>query len=157
MADPSEIDAAIVAKLGTSVQLATLFPDGIYFDVAPPDARQFVIVSLVIGQDEDIFGEADAGIQTRLYLVKVVDKTQSGTNVRTGAALIHELLQKTTLEIEGYDHMVTHRVEPVRYTEVDEDTDERWQHRGGRYEVMCSAGESAYRQGAFDVGAFSGG
>ena len=139
MADPSEVDEAVVDKLTAASALMAIFTDGVFFDVAPPGKTKFVIVSLIIGQDEDVFDEEDAAIQTRLYLVKAVEKTTSGTNVKTGAALIHAALQKQALAIEGYDHMVTKRVEPVRFTEVDEDTDERWQHRGGRYEVMVSS------------------
>lgn len=139
MADPSEIDEALVAKLSAASALMAIFTDGVFFDVAPPGKTKFVLVSLVFGDDEDVMGETDAGIQTRLYLVKAVEKTTSGTNVKTGARLIHAALQKQSLAITGYSHMVTKRVEPVRYTEVDDDTDERWQHRGGRYEVMASS------------------
>lgn len=157
MANPSAIRDAVVAKLEASAALLAAFPDGVCFGVAPPGATQFVIVSLVIAEDEDVMGEADAGIQTHLYLVKAVDRSTSAVNVAAGAALIHELLQKTTLDIDGYHHMVTKRVEHVEYLEVDEDTDEQWQHCGGRYEVMVSPGESANHQGAFDIGAFSNG
>lgn len=148
MADPSEIDAALIAKLKANAALVSLMaftaPDGsvsdiVYFDVAPPGIDRFVLVSLVIGEDEDVFGEVDAGIQTNLYLVKSVDKATSGSTVKTGAKLIHEALQKQPLSITGYSHMHTLRRERVRYTEVDEDSGVRWQHRGGRYEVMASS------------------
>ena len=140
MADPTEIDDAVVAKLVASGALMAIATDGVFFDVAPPGKKKFVIVSLVIGEDEDVMGEEDAAIQTRLYLVKYVEKATSGaTNAKTAAALIHTALQKQPLTITGYVHMVTKRTEPVRATEVDEDTDERWQHRGGRYEVVSSS------------------
>jgi hypothetical protein len=58
--------------------------------------------------------------------------------VKTAAARIHTLLQLGTLTATGYTLMRLARLERVRYTEVDEDTDARWQHRGGHYEVMVS-------------------
>lgn len=139
MADPSEIDAAVVTKLEASSALMALFTDGVYFDVAPPEATKFVVVSLVISEDTDVMGEADAGIQTNLYLVKAVEKSPDGSDVKTGAQLIHAALQQQALTIAGYSHMSTLRQERVRYQEVDDNTDERWQHRGGRYEVMASS------------------
>lgn len=156
MADPSKVDEAVVAKLETSDDLLAMFTDGVFFDVAPNGATKFVLVSLVIGEDEDVMGEVDAGIQKNLYLVKAVDKSTSDANVKTGARLIHALLQKTSLVIDGYDHMVTKRVERIRATEVDDDSDVRWQHQGGRYEVWVSPGDGASDGGAFDTVGFDG-
>lgn len=156
MADPSKIDEAVVAKLETSDDLREIFTDGVFFDVAPNGATKFVLVSLVIAEDEDVMGEVDAGIQKNLYLVKAVDKSPSDANAKTGARLIHALLQKTSLVIDGYDHMVTKRVERIRASEVDDDSDVRWQHQGGRYEVWASPGTGASDGGAFDTEGFDG-
>lgn len=148
MAEPDEIDEAVIAKLKASSDLMTLFAytdaqgnvsGVVYFDVAPPGIPKFVLVSLVIGQDEDVFGETDAADQDNLYLVKAVAQASDEAVVKEGARLIHSALQKQALTISGYSHMVTKRVERVRYTEVDDDTDIRWQHRGGRYQVMASS------------------
>lgn len=139
MADPLEIDKAVIAKLRAASSLMAIFTDGVHFGIAPPNATKFVLVSLVIGEDEDVMGETDAGIQTNLYLVKAVELSTDETNVMAGAVLIHAALQKQPLTITGYSHMATKRVERVRYPEVDEDTDVRWQHAGGRYEVMASS------------------
>ena len=139
MADPSKVDEAVVAKLEAASALMAIFTDGVFFDLAPAAATKFVIVSLVIAGDEDVFGETDAGMQTPLYLVKAVEKSTDDSNVKSGAALIHTALQKQALTITGYSHMATRRVERVRYTEVDDDSDIRWQHQGGRYEVMVSS------------------
>lgn len=139
MANPSAIRDAVVAKLEASAALMAAFPDGVWFGVAPPGLTKFVIVSLVIAEDDDVMGEADAGMQTQLFLVKAVERSTSAVNVAAGAVLIHTALQKQALTITGYSHMATRRVEHVEYPEVDEDTDERWQHCGGRYEVMASS------------------
>lgn len=141
MADPSEIDAAVLAKLKANSDLLAWARDGVFFDFAKAGATKFVIVTQIIGEDEYAFGENDAAIQTNLYLVKAVEKVTTGkdTGVKLGAALIHAALQKQALTIDGYSHMATRRTERVRYAELDDDTDERWQHRGGRYEVMASS------------------
>jgi hypothetical protein len=157
VADPAAIDDALTAKLESSNDLTTLMPDGVFFDVAPSGAKKFVLVSLVMAEDHDVFGEVAPGIQVNLYLVKAVHKSTDDTDVKAAALLIDALLQKTALAIEGYDHMVTKRVERIRATEVDDDSDVRWQHRGGRYEVWCSPGEGDLSVGTFDTGAFAGG
>ena len=117
--------------------LMTLMTDGVYIDVAPSGKTKFVIVSLVIAQDDYVF-EGQAW-ERSLYLVKAVELNPSGTTVKTAAARIHELLQDIPLTITGFTHMLTRRAERVRYTEVDpDDQDIRWQHRGGRYNIFVS-------------------
>lgn len=115
----------------------TLMTDGVYIDVAPSGKRKFVIVSLAIAQDEYVF--EGAAFERAQYLVKAVELHVSGAGVKAAAARIHELLQDVPLTITGFTHMLTRRVERVRYTEVDpDDQDIRWQHRGGRYDVHAS-------------------
>lgn len=138
MADASEIDAAIVAALSGDSTLDALMPDGVFVDVAPNGATAFVIVSLTYHEDVYQFGEGRA-FERATYLVKAVEQTVNGANVKSAAARIDALLQDVALTITGYTHLVTRRVERVRYTEIDEvDNNIRWQHRGGRYEVVVS-------------------
>lgn len=141
--DSSDVDAAIIAALRADYgspsagTLGELCPDGVFVDVAPESATKFVIVSLVIGEDEPEFG-GDA-YERMLYLVKAVVKGSDGTTVKAAAQRIQTLLQFVDLWISGYDHMLTRRIERVRFTEVDDqDAAIRWQHRGGRYEVYVS-------------------
>lgn len=137
MADSSEIDAAVVAKLSGDATLMALMTDGVYVDVAPTGKSKFVIVSLVIAQDEPQLGET--AYEQAVYLVKAVERHASGATVKTAAARIHALLNYGSLTVTGYSHMLTRRVERIRYTEVDQvDQDIRWQHRGGRYEIFVS-------------------
>lgn len=113
----------------------TAMPDGAFFDIAPAGSQRFVIVSLAVETDEPMFG--GSAFEEAIYLVKAVGLSTSGADVKTAAARIHALLERGTLEIVGYGLMSMRRVERVRYTEVDEvDRSIRWQHRGGRYEVV---------------------
>lgn len=139
-ADPSDVDAAIVAALKTDTSsggLMTLMTDGVWIDMAPKDSTKFVIVSLSTHEDQYEF--AGAAYEKSVYLVKAVDLNISGTRAKAAAARIHALLQDVPLSISGYVHMLTQREERIRYTEVDEENaDIRWQHRGGRYQVFVS-------------------
>ncbi len=139
MADSSDMDAAVLAVLTGDATLAGLMPDGVYMDVAPKGRTRFVIVSVVIHEDEYRFeGRA---YERCLYLVKAVDQSTSGTTIKQAAARIDALLQDMPLTITGYTHMLTRREERIRATEVDEtNPDLHWQHRGGRYAVLASGG-----------------
>jgi len=135
--DSSDVDAALVAKLGADSALLALMPNGVYVDEAPPGMTRFVIVSLVDEHDEAEFGRR--AIEDALYLVKAVALSTAGANIRAAAARIDALLEDGALTVAGYTHMTMHRVERVRVTEVDDlDATLRWQHRGGRYRVMVA-------------------
>lgn len=138
MADSSDVDAAIVAKLVSDTSaggLMTLMTDGVWMDMAPKDSTKFVIVSLATHEDRYEF--AGPAYEQSVYLIKAVDLNVSGTRAKAAAARIHALLQDVQLSISGYDHMLMQREERIRYTEVDEvNPDIRWQHRGGRYQVF---------------------
>jgi hypothetical protein len=139
MPDSSDVDAALVSKLGSDTALLGLMPNGVYFeDQAPPDMTQFVVVSLVLAQDTGIFG--GRGYEDILYLVKAVERsTVDAHNIRAAAARIDALLERGTLTIPGYGLMVMRRSERVRYVETDpRDAKLRWSHRGGRYQVMVA-------------------
>lgn len=138
MPDSSEIDAAISAKLLADATLMALVPDGVYFDVAKKSANRFVIISLLSGLDEPMLG--GRAYEAPLYLVKAVDHSTSGLNVKAAAARIDVLLDHQPLTITGYGLMMMRREERIRITEGDpNDEDNRWQHRGGHYAVTASA------------------
>jgi hypothetical protein len=140
VADPSDVDAAIVAALKADTGtggLMTLMVDGVFVDVAPSGSTKFVIVSLATHRDEYVF-EGPA-FEESTYLVKAVDLNVSGIRAKSAAARIDAVLQDAALSISGYALMLLQRQERVRYTEVDDDNkDIRWQHRGGRYSVFVS-------------------
>lgn len=137
MADSSAVDAALVALLSGDATLAALMTDGVFFDIAQSGATKFVVISQVIHEDDYTF--SGSFVERFTFLVKAVERSTSGTTVKTAAARIHTLLQDATLTVTGYGSMLCRRQERVRYTEVDEiDRDIRWQHRGGRYEVWVN-------------------
>lgn len=135
MPDSSAVDAAVISRLLNDATLAALMPDGVYWDVAASGKTRFVIVSLVLHQDEDVM--TATAFERFTYLVKAVELATSGANIQAAAARIQVLLHDASFSVTGYGLMTSHRVERVRFTEVsDDDRDQRWQHRGGRYEVM---------------------
>jgi hypothetical protein len=138
MPDSSDVDAALVAKLGTDAALLALCPDGVFVDEAPSGSTRFVIVSLIDAHDEPMLG--GRAFEDALYLVEArMLSTVAGANIKGAAARIDALLEMGTLTITGYTLMVMRRVERVRLTEVDEhDSSIRWYRRGGRYQVMVS-------------------
>lgn len=141
MPDSSEVDAALSAKLLSDAALTALMPDGVYFDVAAHGKTKFVIISLLSGLDGRMF--SGRAMETLVYLVKAVALETTGANVKAAAARIDVLLSGTnteggTLTVTGYGLMDMRRIERVRYTEVDESNDARWQHRGGHYELWVS-------------------
>lgn len=135
--DSNEIDAALLLKLSGDGPLLALMTDGVWWDEAPPDKTKFVIVSLSHSADEQMMPGVRA-IEEMTYLVKAVARTTGGTEVKAASARIDALLEGGTIAPTGYGLMSMHRVERIRFTEVDENTDLRWQHRGGLYEVTVS-------------------
>ena len=138
MADSAAVDAALVAKLSGDATLAGYMTGGVYMDIAPSGSTKFVIVSLIIEQDEPMF--AGRAFEDAVYLIKAVELSTTGTTVNAAAARIDTLLDQQSLTVTGYSHMVTRRQERVRYTDVDDaNPDTRWQHRGGQYQVVVSS------------------
>lgn len=144
--DSSAIDNALLAKLGADTTLLGYMPNGVYWeDEAPPLATRLVEVSLVSGHDEP--GFRGRKWEDNSYRVKAVEQLRQGSgvgNTRAAAARIDELLEGGTLTIPGYGLMVMQRIERIRETEVDDDnTDIRWRHRGGIYQVMAARAAAA--------------
>ena len=137
MADTSEIDAAVMALLQNDATLKSLMPDGVFWDLANTGAQKFVIVSYA-ADPEVGYTMPHPVWESLIYLVKATVPGTSGTEVKSAAKRIRELLHDATITPTGYyPSMLVRYVQPVRYVEVDEQTDQRWQHRGGHYHVMA--------------------
>jgi len=142
--DSSDVDNALVAKLAADATLAALMPGGVWIDEGPAGLTQLVIVSLVDEADAPIF--EGRGAEDALYLVVARElSTVAVKNSKAAAARIDALLDpqppaaRATLAVAGYGLLVMRRQSRVRMTEVDEiDSSIRWQHRGGRYQVMVA-------------------
>jgi hypothetical protein len=136
--DSSEVDAALAAKLLADGALMAIATDGVFFDEASQGKTKFVIISLVTENDEPMFNAR--AYEDATYLVKYVEQGTSGLNAKAAAARIDAVLDNQPLTVTGYKLMMMQRVERVRITEVDEiDNSIRWQHRGGRYQVVVSS------------------
>jgi len=138
MADTSDIAGALIAKLGSDLELLALCPNGVYRDQAPPGATRFVIVSLLAGEDTGVFGKR--AIEAGVYLVEArMLSTVAGANVKAAAARIDVLLEGQPLTVAGFSWMTLHREEPIGLTEIDAaDPSIRWFRRGGRYRLEMS-------------------
>jgi hypothetical protein len=138
MADSSDIDNALVARLGADATLLALVPNGVYVDEAPAGSTRFVIVSLV--DENDIPTFEGRAIEDALYLVEArMLSTVAGANIKAAAARIDALLEDLPLTVTGYTGMTVHRESRVRGTEVDAiDSSIRWYRRGGNYRVQMS-------------------
>jgi hypothetical protein len=137
MADSSDLDAALVAKLLTDPTLMAIATDGVFFDVARPGAKQFVIVSLLDEADTAVFDAR--GFEVTTYLVKFVALSTTGANVKSAAARIDALLEGGTMTVSGYTVANIERTARIRLREPNEsDASLYWDHRGGHYEVMAS-------------------
>lgn len=138
MADSSDIDAALVQKLGSDPQLLALCPNGVYFDEAPPGSTRFVIVSIIESLDVATFG--GRAFEDVLYMVEArMLSSIPGANVKAAAKRIDDLLDDQPLAATGYTWMTMHREQRLRITEVDDaDTSIRWLRRGGRYRVQMA-------------------
>ena len=137
MPDSSAVDAAVINRLLGDVTLQGLMPDGVFWDVSAQGKTRFVIVSQVIEEDTPSFSAT--AFEGFTYLIKAVELTTSGANITAAAARIHTLMQDAVFSVTGYGLMKSHRIERIRFTEVDDvDKGVRWQHRGGHYTVWVS-------------------
>lgn len=142
--DSSDIDNALIAKLGSDVTLLALCPNGIHKDEAPAGMTRFVIVSLVDEVDVATYDKGRA-YEDALYLVEARMRSDVGANIKAAAARIDVLLEDQPLSgsptlIPGYTWMTTFRESRLTpQIEVDDvDPSIRWYRRGGNYRVQCS-------------------
>jgi hypothetical protein len=142
--DTSDIDAAIMTRLSSDAALMGITSDGVWWDISPQGKRRFVIVSRA--SHEDVYAMTGAEDpapplwERPTYLVKAVIVDTSALDAIAAAKRIHQLLQtEGGLVITGYALMLCHRVERVRYAEIDEQSNQRWNHHGGHYEVWAAS------------------
>ena len=135
----SAIDAALISRLSSDATLQGLAPGGVWRDIAPQGVQEpFIVVTQT--SHEDAYQTIGATAYERvLYLVKAVQAAASGAGAQAAADRVHTLLQNHTLTITGYICLSCKRDERIAYVEVDEESDQRFQHRGGYYEVMAQA------------------
>lgn len=137
------IDDAVLATLAADSTLHSLMGSGaspeppfVFFDFAPPNLTKFVMVQRVIAEDE--YSMREHAYEKVLYTILAIEKSKNTTTTKAASKRIFDILQHATLTIEGYRNMLTQRRESLRQLEMDDDTGERWQRRGGRYEVWAA-------------------
>lgn len=137
MADSSDIDNALMAKLGGDAALLALMPNGVYWDIAAEKTTRFVIVSLSEQIDEATFSKRSH--EDALYIVKAVALSTTNPDMKAAAARIDALLDYGTLTVPGYTAMCLRRERRIRDSERDDlDPTIRWYHRGGYYRIVMS-------------------
>jgi len=141
--DSSDIDNTLIAMLGADSTLLSYMPDGIYWEEGPPNAKRFVVVSLVDEVDVQKFGARS--YENALYMVKAVGLSTLSPNMKSAAARIDVLLDNGRVglgsppTVQGYTCMLLERESRLRRTEVDVvDPAIRWYHRGGNYRCYMS-------------------
>jgi predicted metalloprotease len=149
----SDIDNAVIARLNADATLLGYCPNGVYWNLAPPGATAFVVVSLVDAHDEAEFG--GTAYEEALYAIEARILALEGqtTPIKDAADRIHALLQDQPLTVAGYDYGTMHRdtegAARIRMTEFDAaDPGVRWYRRGGYYRVMMAphaTGRRAHR------------
>jgi hypothetical protein len=147
--DSGAIDTAVLQRLSTDATLKGFMPDGVFFDLAPPASKRYVLLSVVDAFDARRFdGRSHESIR---YMVKAVGHsgvTTAATDVRNAAARIDALLDPqppdppVALTIAGYELMASFRdleLPRIRHTEPDAvDPTIRFFHRGGHYLIVAS-------------------
>jgi hypothetical protein len=137
VANAAAVDAAVIAALAGDAALLTLAPDGVFRDVAPANATRFVVVQQQTHEDVEGFRAPVYEVFQYRITARILETT--GGDADAAADRIHALLQDAPLTVAGYTWMSTLRVERVRLTEIDAiDSDLRWQHAGGDYEIFVS-------------------
>lgn len=148
MRDSSDLDAALLAHLGSDPTLLSLCPNGVYFDEAPAGCTRFVIVGLADEVDVPMQGPTGhRAIEDALYTIEARMLSTIGGNIKAAAARLDALLEDYKLltpgspatEVPGYAWMSLSREGRVRLTERDAiDPTIRWFRRGGHYRLMMS-------------------
>ena len=137
LADTSDVDAAVINALQTDAALMALTPDGVFWDYAPTGSTRYVVVQ----QDDHVQSYVQQSVlwERILYSVISVIQSASGTESKAAAARIRQILQDARFPIPNYAIVKCDEAGRIpRRVEIDEETDQRWQWRGGQYEVIVA-------------------
>ena len=150
MRNSSDLDAALVARLGSDPALLALCPNGVYFNTAPAGSTRFVIVGIADTNDVPMQGGGGRAIEATLYAVEARMLVLAGDDpnaINEAAARIDELLEDQPLlapgspaeQVPGYAWMYLSREGRLREIEQDAiNPNIRWFRRGGHYRLMMS-------------------
>lgn len=135
-----EIDAAVVNVLQADAALQALAPDGVFYELAPPNAKRFVVVTLKSAQDLETFDGRVA--EDNVYAVQHVALAITDADAKAAAYRIDQLLHGQTLTVTGYAGASTHRDAPDprirRKAPAPDDASLVWFFSGGNYRVQAA-------------------
>jgi hypothetical protein len=138
MINAAAIERALIGVLAGDAELATLLPDGVFWDLAEQGSTRFAIVSLSVSRAQAEFHDLDS-FRTLVYGVKAVIQSTSTVAVADADARIQALLDRQPIPLPpetGAGLMLIRWLDRIRYTEtVDTGV---WQHGGARYEVTVT-------------------
>jgi hypothetical protein len=146
LADSSAIERALLDYLSADATLTGLMPGGVWYQVAPANLTQFVVVAIADGNDQPMFG--GRAWESMLYLVKAVELSTPAAprhNARAAGDRIDALLDPqppappAALTITGYGVMLLER-EGRRVWDVEPQTNDatlKWTHCGARYRIWA--------------------
>jgi hypothetical protein len=125
-------DTTLNNLLGTP---ATGYSKSIYYQVAPPGASYPLIVfNKQAGTPTYTFKDGHAAIDTEVWLVKGVDRSDSADKADAIAARLDALLTDGALTISGATQMYLRRQSDVEYLEDDDGT--VYRHAGALYRLL---------------------
>jgi len=138
-ADSTAVDKAVASLLANDGVLAGLLPDGVWWTTAPAGKTRFVVLGQVDHAQTYTLGNGVAW-ERFVYQIEAVTLGASGELAGQAAARIHVLLQGSTLTASGYHpSMVVQQLERLRPpVAIDDQTDTRWHHAGGQYEILIT-------------------
>ena len=147
MRNSSDLDSALVARLGSDPVLLALCPNGVYFDLAPAGCTRFVLVQHAAPPvDIPMQGGGGRAIEDGLYTIDARMVSTAGGDINAAAARIDELLEDqpllapgSTEQIPGYAWMYLSR--ETRFRQIERDAVDPtifWFRRGGHYRLMMS-------------------
>ena len=152
--DSAAVDQALLAHLAGDPTLAGWLPDGVWWDLAAPNATRYVVVELLTHTDLATLGRGRSGEE---YRVLVLATTIDRTTIKAAAQRIDALLEDAALPIPGFVLQALHREARVRDTEPDDDEPGLiWYHRGGQYRVLVARAADAIAARAHEAPSHNG-
>lgn len=140
----SDIDAALLTRLATDSQLATLLPDGVHWQSAPQHARAFAVLTLEQHDDRQTQSDSKPAVEVLRYIVLAVHQDESVETNLAAEERIRALLENAEqdpdapLQVAGYAVLYLKRARYLREKFIDESTQLPWQYWGGIYQLWAA-------------------
>lgn len=142
LANSSNIENAILARLGGDPILLSLMPNGAYYGIAPARMTRYVTVALEGSDDVAAFGRrVQEDLRVRVVAVGLSSALPSADVMDDAAHRIDELLEDEPIAVDGFTWATIYRMGRIRETDRDFGNPELvWYLRGGIYRVVYATG-----------------